>query len=385
MNKSLIILGLVLILIALISGCIQTGEIIRDSGETNETQTVLNETQPALNETNETQSQLILNESEAEEDPCEGIVCEDSVETCRDGFNATCSNTCANGSCSSCTPDCSGHNPIHIDLCDGLDCPDSVTACPDGFEASCKNTCSYDTGCSSCTPDCSEHQIQETQDLCEGVSCESTVTACPDGFNATCPNTCNPETGSCSTCTPDCSEHQLCEEDWTCTEWSECTEEQQTRTCSDQNECGTEENMPEETRTCEIPEGSVFDIVINEVMPNPEEGPEWLELYNPTPYDIDLNGAWIDDILGGGKGKGKYPKQIENITIPSNGFFVLEITSYYFNNDNDTVNFIDVDGITIIDSYYYNSTEKGKSWYRLPNGEEWQSTPTENPTKGESN
>lgn len=381
--NNLITLGLVLILIALISGCIQTGEIIRDSGETNETQTVLNETQPALNETNETQSQLILNESETEEtDPCEGIVCEDSIKTCRDGFNATCSNTCTNGSCSTCTPDCSGHNPIHIDLCNGLDCSDSVTACPDGFEASCKNTCSYDTGCSSCTPDCSEHQMQETQDLCEGVSCENSVTTCPDSFNATCSNTCNPETGSCSTCTPDCSGHQLCEEDWTCTEWSECTEGQQTRTCSDSNECGTEENMPEETQECEPPQGSVFDIVINEIMPNPAEGPEWLELYNPTPYDIDLNGTWIDDILG----EGRDAQQIEDVIISGNGFAVIEVTKYstsYFNNGGDDVNF--GIGDIIIDSYTYGETEKDKSWYRLPNGEEWQSTPTENPTKGESN
>ena len=44
-----------------------------------------------------------------------------------------------------------------------------------------------------------------------------------------------------------------CTEDWSCTGWSECFPEGiQTRTCTDLNECGTEEDMPEEIRTCEI-------------------------------------------------------------------------------------------------------------------------------------
>jgi len=45
-----------------------------------------------------------------------------------------------------------------------------------------------------------------------------------------------------------------CEEDWGCAEWSpeECPEnETQTRTCTDSNECGSEDNKPETTRSCE--------------------------------------------------------------------------------------------------------------------------------------
>lgn len=41
-----------------------------------------------------------------------------------------------------------------------------------------------------------------------------------------------------------------CEEDWTCTEWSECVEETQTRTCIDDNECGTTDDKPEESQSC---------------------------------------------------------------------------------------------------------------------------------------
>ncbi len=42
-----------------------------------------------------------------------------------------------------------------------------------------------------------------------------------------------------------------CTEDWTCTSWSTCnSNSQQTRTCTDNNKCGTEEYKPAETRGC---------------------------------------------------------------------------------------------------------------------------------------
>ncbi|MGM5487745.1 MAG: MopE-related protein, partial [Nanobdellota archaeon] len=42
-----------------------------------------------------------------------------------------------------------------------------------------------------------------------------------------------------------------CSEDWVCSEWSQCSDGQQTRTCSDQNECGTEQNKPITTQACQ--------------------------------------------------------------------------------------------------------------------------------------
>jgi len=46
--------------------------------------------------------------------------------------------------------------------------------------------------------------------------------------------------GRISTCTPN----------WTCSEWSECIGNLQTRKCTDANNCGTGEGKPEETRPC---------------------------------------------------------------------------------------------------------------------------------------
>jgi len=45
-----------------------------------------------------------------------------------------------------------------------------------------------------------------------------------------------------------------CEENWTCTDWSRCVAGLQVRTCTDQNECGTTENKPAIERECTMPE-----------------------------------------------------------------------------------------------------------------------------------
>jgi len=54
-----------------------------------------------------------------------------------------------------------------------------------------------------------------------------------------------------SNCPADCP--VPCVEDWTCTDWSECVNNKQTRTCTDENNCGTTVNKPIEERACELP------------------------------------------------------------------------------------------------------------------------------------
>ena len=43
-----------------------------------------------------------------------------------------------------------------------------------------------------------------------------------------------------------------CEEDWSCGAWSECIEGIKTRTCTDQNNCGTIVGKPIESQGCEL-------------------------------------------------------------------------------------------------------------------------------------
>ena len=44
-----------------------------------------------------------------------------------------------------------------------------------------------------------------------------------------------------------------CEENWQCSEWSACSNGQQTKTCSDLKKCGTTTNRPALSQACEVP------------------------------------------------------------------------------------------------------------------------------------
>ena len=78
---------------------------------------------------------------------------------------------------------------------------------------------------------------------------------CGDGIcqaNETC-STCPEDCGPCSTGGKTSGAYiPPCAENWTCTEWSECSPDgNQTRNCTDLNECGTVQNKPNETQECE--------------------------------------------------------------------------------------------------------------------------------------
>jgi len=47
---------------------------------------------------------------------------------------------------------------------------------------------------------------------------------------------------------------QGCQEQWTCSDWSACSNSVQTRTCSDSNSCGTANNKPIENQPCSAEE-----------------------------------------------------------------------------------------------------------------------------------
>ncbi|MFH1597567.1 MAG: MopE-related protein [Patescibacteria group bacterium] len=55
-----------------------------------------------------------------------------------------------------------------------------------------------------------------------------------------------------------------CEEDWQCTDWSECNNNQQARECVDLNECGTYVNQPDLEKDCDSTSpGAVIDLQTN--------------------------------------------------------------------------------------------------------------------------
>lgn len=106
------------------------------------------------------------------------------------------------------------------------------------------------------------------------------------------------------------------------------------------------------------------NIHLSEAMPNPEEGKEWVEIYNGNSFPISLVDWYIDDIENGGATPKKF-----SLDIPANGFAVIELISAIFNNDGDTVRLLDTDKKEK-DSFEYGRSEKGRSLSRQNLGDE---------------
>jgi len=109
-----------------------------------------------------------------------------------------------------------------------------------------------------------------------------------------------------------------CTESWLCTEWSSCVDGTQTRTCTDSNNCETEVNKPDESRSCEVssPGGPGGPTISDGVTPSdtttsPEPEPE----IPPEPElkespHVQLKLSTIDEIEAG-------ESFIVNVTISS--------------------------------------------------------------------
>jgi beta-lactamase superfamily II metal-dependent hydrolase len=123
------------------------------------------------------------------------------------------------------------------------------------------------------------------------------------------------------------------------------------------------------------------EVVVNEILPAPSGGTEWVELYNTTAGSLDLGGCFLDDIADGGGSPYEIPA---GTTIAAGGFWTVDFSSYY-NNSGDDVRLLKADGATILDSYSYPSTGYDVSWYRSPDGGAWATSTDATPTKGASN
>ncbi len=79
------------------------------------------------------------------------------------------------------------------------------------------------------------------------------------------------------------TETQFCEERWVCTDWSECKDGFQTRSCNDVNNCGTDLNKPLEIQPC-----------------SKEEKASQAKITGPTGFFLGLSVVeWIGGIIGG--------------------------------------------------------------------------------------
>lgn len=114
-----------------------------------------------------------------------------------------------------------------------------------------------------------------------------------------------------------------------------------------------------------LPKKILAQVVINEFLPNPKEGPDWVELYNTTNQDISLVNWVLDD-----EGTKTNMAEIEEVTMSAYGFWLFEVGSR-LNKTSDTIYLIDNQGM-VIDEYCYSSNPGDDiSFGRMPDGGEW--------------
>jgi len=137
------------------------------------------------------------------------------------------------------------NNPDSIgpeNKCKDIVCKPSFLICPDKFNSTCNNSCSQGV-CSSCQPDCKTHQIigQSAGSKSNSSSLLQSQQSASSPFSGS---------SGTSSSTSTSSSQQACSESWSCTDWSACSNSQQNRTCADSSNCGSANTKPPEAQTC---------------------------------------------------------------------------------------------------------------------------------------
>jgi hypothetical protein len=105
---------------------------------------------------------------------------------------------------------------------------------------------------------------------------------------------------------------------------------------SDNNQSADSITTPTKEFTLPFPYPFSPIISINELMPEPDGGGEWIELFNPTGYAVDLNGWTIAD------GTGRSFVTLDGLILPQ-GFKLVELAAAHLNNDGDLIILRDAD------------------------------------------
>ncbi|MBI3485352.1 lamin tail domain-containing protein [Candidatus Daviesbacteria bacterium] len=111
------------------------------------------------------------------------------------------------------------------------------------------------------------------------------------------------------------------------------------------------------------------NIVINEFLPTPSDGNDWIELYNKSDNLISLSGWSLEDTTSKMKDV--------NCDIPSKGQVFVDVSNR-LNKDGDTITLKDNSG-TVVDTKQYTDPGVNVSWVRVPDGGDW--TTSNSPTK----
>lgn len=133
----------------------------------------------------------------------------------------------------------------------------------------------------------------------------------------------------------------------------------------------------------EIAQAGIKPVKLNEFMPKPLSGNEWVELYNPNKSPVDISNYAIEDAAA------------NNVAIPAStviagyGFYVVDLGGAPMLNDTggDTVYLLDDLGATVDlpPPTYSNDATLDRTYARSADGGGTWSNGTTDPTKGASN
>src|SRR5262245_20010455 len=92
-------------------------------------------------------------------------------------------------------------------------------------------------------------------------------------------------------------------------------------------------------------------VLINRFMPTLRSGPEWVELFNPNPVDVDVSGWKIDDNTI----SAPQTTLAAGAVIPANGLLVVSLTTnILIDTTSDAAQLLDAAGNTV-DIHTYSS------------------------------
>jgi hypothetical protein len=227
------------------------------------------------------------------------FVCENLTKTCEDGYVSSCKSFFRNDDCTSCDPDCSGHETKII--CEESWVCSGWSGCFNGSKTrSCSDVNSCNTtlekpefieDCTSCSITCGSCQDTDLQNcVCLNITPCSGNFMCEYG-----------EYGISSDC-PDCNDENQCTDDYYNYTAQSCYYEEITPCCGN-GICEELENgnCTQDCGNSTVPSQKVSPhIMFTEVGYDAinESAGEWIEIYNPKNYSVNLSGWVIQDNSG---------------------------------------------------------------------------------------
>ncbi len=134
------------------------------------------------------------------------------------------------------------------------------------------------------------------------------------------------------------------------------------------------------TPTPGMPNNGPQALYLNEIDANGD--PDWLEIYNASPDNIDISGYYLYD-EGSSDSKSTFPN---GTVVPANGFLTWDcddVQTYFKLSSGGEQVFLENANEEPIDSVNFPALNDGESYARIPDGGAW--SISQNPTPGQSN